>query len=90
MGSPEIIAVIVLNRKKMHILMFYRKALDDKLTINCNRHITVYISLVTRKPVFWFCDQVEARQRLEISGIETRGIILSRQRTKKALIRLLR
>ena len=46
-----------------------------------------------RKPVFGVCDQVrhklacaakEARQRLEISDIETRGIILTRQRTTKA------
>ena len=49
------------------------------------------------KPVFGVCDQgrlkpayatTEARQRLEISDIETRGIILSRQRTTKALMRL--
>ena len=55
------------------------------------------MSLVTRKPVFGVCDQVrhkplceatEARWRLEISDIETRGIIPSKQRTK-ALIRLL-
>ena len=54
-------------------------------------------SLVTRKPVFGVCHQVrlelacaatEARYRLEILNIETRGIILSRQRTTKALIRL--
>ena len=53
--------------------------------------------LITRKPVFGVCDQgrlklayaaAEARQRLEISDIETRGIILSSQRTTKALIRL--
>ena len=50
-----------------------------------------------KKTVFGFCDQVrhkpacaarEARQRLEISDIETRGIILSRQRTTKVLISL--
>ena len=44
------------------------------------------MSLVTRKPVFGVCDQgrlkpacaaTEARQTLEISDIETRGIILS-------------
>ena len=55
------------------------------------------MSLVTRKSVFWVCDQVrhkpacaatEARQRLEISDIETTCIILSRQRTTTALIRL--
>ena len=55
------------------------------------------MSLVTRKPVFGVCDQVrhklactakDTRQRLEISNIETRGIILSRQRPTKALIRL--
>ena len=53
----------------------------------------VYMSLVTRKPVFGVCDQVrlkpacratEARQRLEIANIETRDIILSRQRTTTA------
>ena len=55
------------------------------------------MSLVSRKSVFWVCYQArlklacaatEARQRLEISDIETRGIILSRQWTTKALIRL--
>ena len=52
--------------------------------------IECYASLITRKPVFGVSDQVrlkparsatEARQRLEISDIETRGIILYRQRT---------
>ena len=47
------------------------------------------MGLVTRKSVFGVCDQVrlklactatEARWRLEISDIETRGTILSRQR----------
>ena len=52
------------------------------------------MSLVTRKPVFGvfdhvrLCSVIEASLRLEISDIETRGIILSRQRTAKALIRL--
>ena len=52
---------------------------------------------VMRKPVFGVSDKVrlkpacaatEARSKLEISDIETRGIILSRQRTTKVLIRL--
>ena len=56
-----------------------------------------YLTLVTRKPVFGICDEArhkpacaatEARQRLEISEIDTRGIILSRQQKTKALIRL--
>ena len=51
----------------------------------------------SRKPVFGVCDQgrlkpactaTEARRRLEISDIETRGIILSKQQTTKVLIRL--
>ena len=55
------------------------------------------LSHVTRKPVFGVCDQgtlkpacaaTEARQRLETLDIETRGIILSGQRTTKTLIRL--
>ena len=55
------------------------------------------MSLVTRKPVFGVYNQVglspvcaakEARYRLGISDIETWCIILSRQRTKKVLIRL--
>ena len=46
-----------------------------------------------RKPVFGVCNQArlkpacaatEPRQRREISDIETRGIILSRQQTTKA------
>ena len=54
------------------------------------------MSLVTRKQVFGVFDQVglkpacsatEASYSLEISDIETRDIILSRQRTTKALIR---
>ena len=52
-----------------------------------------------RKPVFGICEQVglkpacsasEASESLEISDRETRGIILSRKRTTKALIRLRR
>ena len=48
-----------------------------------------YMSLATRKPVFGVLEQVrlkpacaatEAKQRLEISDIETRDIILARQR----------
>ena len=48
------------------------------------------VSLVTRKPVFGVCDQVrpkpacaatEARQRLEISDVETTGIGLSKKQT---------
>ena len=54
-------------------------------------------SHVKRKPTFWVCDPgrlkpacaaTEARYRLEILDIETRGIILSRRRTTKMLIRL--
>ena len=49
------------------------------------------------QPVSGVCDPgrfklayaaTEARQRLEILNIETRGIILTKQRTTKALIRL--
>ena len=59
--------------------------------------ICVIMSHVTRKPVFGVCDQVrlkpawsatETRYRLEISAIASIGIILSRQRITKALIRL--
>ena len=55
----------------------------------------LYLSFVTRKPVFGVRDQLrfklacaatEAMQRLEISNIETRGIIPSKQRITKALI----
>ena len=55
------------------------------------------MSPVTRKPVFGVCHQVrlksacsatEASWSHEISVIETRDIILSRQRTTKVLIRL--
>ena len=55
------------------------------------------MSLVTRKPVFRVCDQVrhklactatEAKQRLGMLDKEIGGIILSRQRTTKVLIRL--
>ena len=59
--------------------------------------ITSNMSLLMRKPVFGVCDQVrlkpacsatETSRRLEILDIETRGIILSKQRITKALIRL--
>ena len=59
----------------------------------CWEGSVMYMSLVTRKPVFGVSDQVrlkpacsatEASYRLEISDIETRGIILSRQRTTSA------
>ena len=52
-----------------------------------------YMSLVTRKPVLGVCDQLrlkpvcaatEARWRLEILDIETRGTIISKQQTTKA------
>ena len=55
------------------------------------------LSHVTRNPVFGVCDQVrlkpaysatETSQSLESLDIETRGIILSKQRTTKVLIRL--
>ena len=55
------------------------------------------MSLVMRKPVFGVCDQVrlkpactasETGWNLEILDLERRGIILSRQRTTKALIKL--
>ena len=49
-------------------------------------------SLVTRKPVFGVfkpaCSATEISERLQILDIETRDIILSRQQTTKALIRL--
>ena len=50
---------------------------------------SVYLSFVTRKPVFGVCDQVrhkpacaatEISYGLEISAIVSRGIVLSRQR----------
>ena len=55
------------------------------------------LSLVTRKPVLGECGQVRLKpaysatdtsQSLESLDIEARGIILSRQRTTKALVRL--
>ena len=57
------------------------------------------MSHVTRKTVFGDCEQVrlklacsatETRQRLEFSAIASKGIILFRQRTTKALIRMRR
>ena len=57
----------------------------------------IQLSLVMRKPVFGVCDEVrlkqacsttEASQGLKILAITSRGIILSKQRTTKALIRL--
>ena len=68
-------------------------AAEEPLLCDC----PMEIDLVTRKPVFGVCNQgrlksacaaTQASWRLEISDIETRGIILSRQRIRKALIRL--
>ena len=58
-----------------------------------------HLSFIMRKPVFWVfyqvwlklsCPATEASLRLDISDIETGDIILSMQRTTKALIRLRR
>ena len=55
------------------------------------------LSYVTRKPVFQVCDQLrlkpacsaaETSQGFEILAIASKGIILSKQQTTKALIRL--
>ena len=51
--------------------------------------LNLQMSIVARKPIFRVCDQARNKpQRLEMSDIETRGIILSWQRTTNALIRL--
>ena len=64
--------------------------------VKCNHYLHKW-SLVTRKPVFGVCAQLrlkpacsadETSYGLEISAIASRGIILSRQRTTKVLIRL--
>ena len=62
------------------------------------RNSCMHMSLVMRKPVLGVCDRgrlklacatTEARQRLELLDIETRGLILLfRQQTRKVLIRL--
>ena len=63
---------------------------------NCIYEPDLYMSLVMRKPVFGVFDQVrlkpacsavEACESHEISNIETRDIVLSRQWTTKVLIR---
>ena len=92
-----------LKLKDCSVIEIFRVILEHWVSeIISNIHIllkkkTYQLSLVTRKPVFGVCDQVrheracvatEATQRLEISDLETRGIILSRQRTTNALIRL--
>ena len=77
------------------LMVLYRGSYSDSRRHLC--HIEHELSLVTRKPVVRVCDQVrhkpdcaakEARWRLGISDIETRKMMLSRQRTTKALIRL--
>ena len=61
--------------------------------------VYMYMSHITRKPVFRVCDQVwlkpdcsadETSWGLEISAKASRGTILSTQRTTKVLIRLRR
>ena len=73
-----------INWSKTTIIKGVRKKLPQKSRLE--------MSLVTRKPVFWVFDQVrlkpactapEARWRLEISDIETRSMILPRQRNNK-------
>ena len=75
------------------------KIQDRSLTTlsKVEKNVKNKMSLVTRKPVFWVFEQVrlkpacagiEASYRFEISDIETRDIVLSRQRTTKVLIRL--
>ena len=65
--------------------------------ISDKRYFQYNMSLVTGKPVFGVCEQVrpkpacaatEASYSLESLDIETKGIILSKQRTTKVLIRL--
>ena len=62
-------------------------------------HYLHNLILVTRKPVFGVCDQsrlkpacsaTKTSKKLEILDIETRGIILSKQRITRALTRLRR
>ena len=86
-------AVDFIMSNMMHIVV-YRNNMDSIMvqqTLALN--IRSCMSLVTRKPVFGVCNQVrlkpgcttsEASYSLEISGIETRDIILSRQWTTKA------
>ena len=74
-----------------------QKTKNFKVINTLHYSMVLDISLIRRKPVFGVCDKgrlepacaaTEARYRLGISDIETRGIILSRQRTTKTPIRL--
>ena len=69
---------------------YYTKRMH--LTLKRKKKINQHLSLFARKPVFGFCDHVPAQLsklgRGLILDIETRGIILSRHRATKALIRL--
>ena len=84
----------------MHNFNFHKnpKFWEIGISKQCRpRSVGSNMRLIMRKPVFGVSDQVrlkpacsatEASQSLEISAIASRGIILSRQRTTKALIRL--
>ena len=70
---------------------------DNMWNSSMNCEIRIYMSLVTWKPVFGVCDQVQLKPAcsatetswsLEIAHKETRDIVLSKQRTAKVLIRL--
>ena len=69
----------------------------EKRELITSRYVISYMSHVTRKSVFGVCDQIrlklacsasEASYSLEIWGFASIGIILSKQRTTKALVRL--
>ena len=79
-----------LKALKLVFLVIWRTAILDNGV--SHDHVSLHMSLVTRKSVFGVFDQVrlkptcaatEASWRLEISDKETTDIILSRQRTSK-------
>ena len=87
--------------------IFYIDCQQEQVKINrllaqcfLDRHSVIYflyLSLVTRKPVFWVCDHVRLKQvcsaketsySLEILAVASIGIVLSETRITKVLIRL--
>ena len=78
-------------------LLFIRLTRLCKIEASSVHMHSHYMSIVTRKPVFVVCDQdrlkpvcsaEEGSYSLEIANIDTKDIILPRQRTTNVLIRL--
>ena len=74
------------NKRHIYATPFTKKIFCVIALLNEPRHEKTCLRGVPRDDLV--CSASGARLRLDIADIETRGIILSRQRTTKVLIRL--